>query len=517
MLLSKIMTSLHNFERQWICMYNNELDIYSFSFLSGTANFESNVLYFGNVSDLPAVPPRINLTFICIEDCPLPDVYRTEALSSLNLITLSNDVSQMEILKILTDIFGEAARVSSGRSHLIEVLHGNQGLQAIIDKAYEILQNPIIVVDSSYKILAMYSTTFASDSNQIGERDDLEIQRTLGYMLQSNIDAMTKAKIYERAREKGYPFYNKDPSAKHGWITALVYIHGIEVGQIGVMDSLHEFSDVDFELIDFLCKVISLELQKSDFYRTNQGLMHSYFLSDLLDNQVHDSSAIEQRMQNLGWNLTSNLHIMLLTDAARNFFDGKAQLITQQLHHLMPESRWVIYHGQIVFLLSSDSPEMFEQNERLYNYLKINHLVASVSNRFDNIINIRKYYLQAAKAYTFGHHFHPEGHIHLYTDYMFYHMGEIVSEQYDLKDFYHPGIVAIREYDVAHKTNFLETLTLYLTYIEQPGVIAKQLFIHKNTVFYRINKLKEQFHLNLEDGDERFKIHLTIKLMELEG
>lgn len=165
------------------------------------------------------------------------------------------------------------------------MLHSNQGLQSIVDTAYDILQNPVIVVDSSYKILAMYQNPVIA-----GERDDLEEQRSLGYMLKSNVEAMTKAKLYERARENGYPFYNKDADAKYGWITALVYIHGIEVGQIGVMDSQHPFSDVDFELVDFLCKVVSLELQKSDFYRTNQGLMHSYFLSDLLDNQVHDSS-----------------------------------------------------------------------------------------------------------------------------------------------------------------------------------------------------------------------------------
>ena len=97
-----------------------------------------------------------------------------------------------------------------------------------------------------------------------------------------------------------------------------------EVGQIGVMDSRHSFTDVDFEIVDFLCKIVSLELQKSDFYRTNQGLMHSYLLSDLLDNEVHDGAAIEQRMANLGWDMNNNLYIMLLTDSARNFLSGCA-------------------------------------------------------------------------------------------------------------------------------------------------------------------------------------------------
>lgn len=512
MLLSRIMTSFHNYERQWICQFDRNLDIYSFAFLSGARNFESNILYFGRVSDLPKVPPDINLTFACIKDVEIPSAYCKDSISTLNLISFEKQVSEMEILKILTDLFGNAARISSGRSHLLDILHANQGLQAIIDKAYEILQNPIIVVDSSYKILSMYQ-----DSSAAGERNDLEEQRTLGYMLQSNIDAMTRARVYEQTREHGYPFYNKDSKAEHGWITALVYIHGIEVGQIGVMDSRHDFTDVDFELIDFLCKVVSLELQKSDFYRTNQGLMHSYFLSELLENQIHDSSMIEQRMQNLGWRLTSSLYIMLLTDSARNFFDGKAQLITGQLHHLIPESRWVIYHGQIVFLISADSKKIFEQEETLYHYLNINHLTASVSNSFTNMTDLQKYYLQSVKADSFGQRFHPEESIHLYTDYMFYHMGEIVSEEIDLREFYHTGVAAIRAYDKLHNTSFLETLKLYLTHVDNPGLIARKLYVHKNTVFYRMGKLKEQFSLNLDDGEERFHIQLTLKLMDMEN
>lgn len=510
MLLSKIMTSFHNYERQWICQFDRNLDIYSFAFLSGAVDFESNILYFGNASELPEYIPNIHLTFVCIKDQEIPSFYLENYLSSINLIALDEHAGQMEILRILTQLFGEAARISSGRSHLIEVLHSNQGLQAIVDKAYEILQNPIVVVDTSYKLLAMYR-----DASIEEDRMDLEEQRTLGYMLKSNIDAMNRAHIYEQARAKGYPLYNKDQKASHGWITALVYIHGIEVGQIGVMDSRHPFTRVDFELIDFLCKTISLELQKSDFYRTNQGLMHSYLLSDLLDNQIHDSSAIEQRMASLGWDLTANLYIMLLTDSARNFFDGKAQLITQQLHHLMPSSRWVIYHGQIVFLVRYDDPSLIMHNEELRHYLEINHLSAAVSNRFDDIINIKKYYNQAAKAYEFGHRLAPDQQLFFYDDYIFYHMGQIVAENHDIKDFYHPGVVAIDAYDRKHGTNFLETLKLYLTYIDQPAAIAEKLFIHKNTVFYRINKLKEQFHLALDNGDDRFKIHMTIKLMEM--
>lgn len=508
MILSEIMTSFHGYDRRWLCQYDSNADMYSFAFLEGTTDFESNILYFGNVSDLPDMPPKINLTFLCVADAAVPEYYRLSAQGQINLIILDKVASSIQILKILTDLYGNAARVSSGRAHLVDALHSNAGLQSIVDTAYEILQNPITVLDSSYKILAMYQNIEAS-----GSRTDLEMQRDLGYVLQENIEEMTKARLYEQVRSQGRPVYMKDENAQYGWVTALVYIHGIEVGQIGVMDSQHPISDIDMQIIEFLAQVVSLELQKSDFYRTNQGLMHSYFLSDLLDNQVHDSTALEQRMSNLGWSFGTVMRVMLLTDHQQNFFDGKAQLITSQLHKLLPGSRWVVYHGQIVFLTSGVLST--SSKEALLSYLKINKLTISCSSSFENILDVRKYYNQALKADEFGSRFSPDEPMHSYSDFVVYHIGEIISENNNIQDFFHPAVLKIRDYDEEHQTNFLETLKLHLKYYNQPGLVAEKLFVHKNTVFYRISKLKEQFGLNLDDGDECLKIAMTIKFLEL--
>ena len=174
MQLTKIMTSFHNCSRKWICQFDRNLDIYSFAFLSGTTAFESNILYFGKVSDIPDTLPDIHLTLVCIADIPLSDSFVSKNLSSMNLIILDDSTEQMDILRILTQLFGDAARVSSGRAHLIDALHSNRGLQSIIDTAYLILENPIIVVDSSYKLLAMYN-----DDTAFCGRQDLEEQRHL--------------------------------------------------------------------------------------------------------------------------------------------------------------------------------------------------------------------------------------------------------------------------------------------------------------------------------------------------
>ena len=128
MLLSKIMTGFHHCNRRWVCQFDRDTEIYSFDFLSNSTRFESGILYFGKISDLPEQLPALPLNFLCLEDAPLPSWYLNGAPSQLNLITLENSISSTQILQTLTSLFGNAARIAGGRSHLLEVLHANLGL-----------------------------------------------------------------------------------------------------------------------------------------------------------------------------------------------------------------------------------------------------------------------------------------------------------------------------------------------------------------------------------------------------
>nr|WP_237449182.1 MULTISPECIES: helix-turn-helix domain-containing protein [unclassified Paenibacillus] len=103
----------------------------------------------------------------------------------------------------------------------------------------------------------------------------------------------------------------------------------------------------------------------------------------------------------------------------------------------------------------------------------------------------------------------------MYEDYLCEHIGKIISEQNDLADFCHPVIQKLIAYDNAHKTSLLPTLEAYLQYVDTPNIAAKTLFIHRNTLFYRINRIRELFEIDLSDGDIRLKLQMTLHFLKL--
>ena len=285
-----------------------------------------------------------------------------------------------------------------------------------------------------------------------------------------------------------------------------------------IMEHDHAFTRYDYELSNFLCKLISLELQKDDFYKQNSAMMHSILLSELLEGRIRDSRTAQVRSRQLGWSLSSSMKMLTIFDKNYGAFDRKAQLLAEQLHQLLPYSRWVIYENKLVFLLQDGNAlaALFEPGGALSEYLQLNQLSAALSEQTDDLLQLKRCYAQCTVAFDIGMRLHPENLLHRYDDYACHHIGRIISASEAIQDFYHPGVAAIAAYDQENKTELLQTLSEYLQNVDHPTIAAEHLFIHKNTLFFRMNKIREQFGLKLDQGYERLRIQLTLVFMELE-
>lgn len=84
-----------------------------------------------------------------------------------------------------------------------------------------------------------------------------------------------------------------------------------------------------------------------------------------------------------------------------------------------------------------------------------------------------------------------------------------------LKSFYDEIISPIKEYDDKYNTEMFNTA---VKYIENDGVYkaaADSLFIHENTVRYRINKIKEILHKEKQEGSFYEELSVAIRLHKL--
>ena len=62
----------------------------------------------------------------------------------------------------------------------------------------------------------------------------------------------------------------------------------------------------------------------------------------------------------------------------------------------------------------------------------------------------------------------------------------------------------IHEYDLKNATDYLETLYHYLGNRCSVQKAADKLYVHRNTVAYRVNKMRELFGLDFEDDRQNY-------------
>jgi sugar diacid utilization regulator/GAF domain-containing protein len=71
------------------------------------------------------------------------------------------------------------------------------------------------------------------------------------------------------------------------------------------------------------------------------------------------------------------------------------------------------------------------------------------------------------------------------------------------------------EYDRRHKTELVKTLLAYLKEGQRPAATARRLFIHVNTLNYRLQRIEELLGGSFRDWDRWLDVQLALKILEL--
>jgi DNA-binding PucR family transcriptional regulator len=199
----------------------------------------------------------------------------------------------------------------------------------------------------------------------------------------------------------------------------------------------------------------------------------------------------------------------------RHLFDSKIPFLIQSLQTFIPLNNCIIYKTSLVVFINDSLCNVLLNAKKfeLIEYFKGNSLFAGVSLSFTKLSESRKYYLQAQEASKLGQRYNL--HLSHYEKCTNFIIADLISKNYDVIDFCHPAVIQLANDDKVNNTDFLQTLKYYLYFTNAPGKAAEVLCIHKNTLFYRINIIKQLTGINLDNIEKILQIYVSIKLLEI--
>ena len=294
----------------------------------------------------------------------------------------------------------------------------------------------------------------------------------------------------------------------------------VEKTPIGCVGSVGCFPHDDPALSDFvrfMGRIVSAQMSKSEYYRSGKHDVYESFFRNILKGSVIPEF-LDTRMEVLGISFLDKLEVLLVKPEGRDDFGTVGETkIRRDIESLFGTCHSLVHDRSLLFIiesrstaLNSDRPELAS----LAEYLRERGLIGGLSNPFSDIGRLRIFCEQAEKAIFYAKDIRKNAKpLNLFEDYIVDYLLEFCAGHFDLRDYRHPAIATLLNYDEKMKTDYLETLRVYLYCAGNMAKTAQELGVHYNTVKYRIQCIEHIASISLKDAVTIMTLTMELRIL----
>lgn len=376
------------------------------------------------------------------------------------------------------------------------------GYTAMIQCAWEMSKKPVILMDGSLRVLAL-----APDEDFTNDAEWMHM-RQYGFASLEGLRVLRESGEFDTLLHQEAPVLYGPGTFANPTVVSSIVFDGACVARISMTGLLGELTAFDLSVMEILTEQISRKLQRDDAVRERIGESPAYsVLHDLLRGMKLDNRLISSRLGGLlGW--TGGSYAVLTVPAAATD-EMSYKYYAGLLEHGL-DCFCVLYEESLTAVLHTAESASPEAETKLLRFLQENGLVGGISYCFEDVSQLHDHYVQAAAALQYGD---GKPGLYRFSGCVMQHMMRFFPQEQQ-RVLVHPALQKLLEQDKAAGSELYETLRVYLENERSLVKTATALFIHRNTLLYRLEKLQQLVELNLEDPDLRLHLRLSYRLLE---
>ena len=394
---------------------------------------------------------------------------------------------------------------------MCEIARDDLTLQQIADKAFGLFGNPIVIMDMNRMPLVYTRSVEIQDS-----RWNLDIVQ--GVQPQNSVTQLQEIRQIQNASlSSGMPIYVNDNEVPYPrYVKMLQDSFGQPIGAVILFGILRPLTEQDGQLLELLSTYIVIQTRRERYsFQTNDRAFENLLIK-LLDGTLNSELQIDRWMKRLEWKPGPCRYVMVMQMDTRPAESVPIESIMETLSNT-PNCRSVIYDSGIVVVICMDvAVADWKEEHRIQGYLTDWNMVAGVSRMLTSFSELREGYLEARTALRLGKRLGQRTRLFPYNYFSVFHLIENLPRGVDIRRFCDDKILRLEKSDRSEGKELLATLHTYLNFSKSLSKTAEMLYIHRNTVRYRINKCMEIMQTNLEDGDEIFGFILSLRILAYE-
>ncbi len=467
--------------------------------------FSNDFIYIGKTSMLQGEAKNLkNASLVLINDNSLSieDFF----INKLNVIEYKGTEDIFETCNQIRELFLEDVQLEHRKSALLKSFITGNGLDYIVNVASQTLNNPVVVIDISYKVLA-YSSSM--DMNDPVWMENIK----KGYCSYDFIMAVKKMKSVQYGLKSGEPYEVVCKESPVPKLVSRIKIRGKYMGNVILLGCKQPFLPKDRELLALASDIIAEEMKKNSFYRNAYNVVYDDLVYDLLENNLRSRKVLEERMKSGNIRFGKRLSVFVLDISKYNSSGKNSGYLKDKFSALFSYNNLVYYNDMVVSIQDNEKLDMnSEFIQKARDLLIPNRIYLGISKEFSDIAECRKYYFQAVKAIEIGKIVCPENPLIFYSDIQLYDLLSSSHTPMDYKDFCHPVLITLREYDKKNHSDLYNTLFVYLKNNQSIQKTSEELFIHRNTMWYRMQKILDLVHVDFSNIENVLTLYMSYKI-----
>jgi PucR family transcriptional regulator, purine catabolism regulatory protein len=249
-------------------------------------------------------------------------------------------------------------------------------------------------------------------------------------------------------------------------------------------------------------------------------------LVDLLLDQSQPDDIVLARLQRLSFHVVDSRRyvvIALAMPAVAPSAEGDCQDVARDLQWAAQRDGAEIlnirYREHVLILCSFDQglPERATRNwlREALGRPTAPRCSAGVSRMATDLPGLRQAISQALDAWELGRHIVGRSSPYYYEELGLYRLLTGLRARDELKRFYDETLGALERYDGAHGTELVHTLEVFFDENANASQTSRALYVHRNTLNYRLQRIVEITGLDLNDAEARLAFQLALKLHRL--
>jgi len=442
------------------------------------------------------------LRFLKPSESPEPDVLfiheQSNSTICLYSVNSSFSVSSSSYTEVCSSVIEICQYYDSWEKDLHEMIWEGKSFQDLIDRSDDIFQNPVFLSNWQGNVLG-YSKSYK-------ESDIRPFWHTVTHESRVPLDTLATlmdSEYRNLLKEENQVHLLSFPDISYRSLFGLIHEDHEIALQFQIIEVSHPLDESDLSLAKNLLEVFRYHYK--NMQHTRDGSATDVF-RQLIYGAPVKKEELDWALDYLGWSQKDRSFILILI-ANR---DGSCcdKTLYAQMERRVPGCRIIEANSNMIMLLPLEILGEFESE--FVHTLDIFHLYAGISLPFQDWSTLSGSYKQAKLINSYCTDDLP---CRKSMNFIWDIFLNSLRDENLRQNLIHPAVYTLRSYDKHNQTNLAETLYQYLVCERNKVDTAAALYIHRNTLKYRLDRIDDLLRIDLDDLDTRLHLMISFKLL----